>query len=108
MHDQIFRTVARTPDARFSVSVSYVQIYCELISDLLSPSGGDPLLLREDPDRGVYIDGLSEYHISDTHGGLHYLEAGAANRATAATRLNAHSSRSHAAFIVSVERRGGS
>lgn len=41
------------------VRASYLQIYNEVISDLLKPDRNN-LVIREDKKKGVYVDGLSE------------------------------------------------
>ncbi len=41
------------------VSISYVQVYCERVFDLLEPSTNPAaLLIRESEDRGVFIEGV--------------------------------------------------
>jgi hypothetical protein len=42
------------------VRLSYLQIYNEVISDLLRPERTN-LVIREDRRRGVFVDGLSEW-----------------------------------------------
>lgn len=39
---------------------SYLQIYNEVISDLLKPERTN-LIIREDKRRGVFVEGLSEW-----------------------------------------------
>ena len=80
--------------------VSYLQIYCEVISDLLVPSNSQ-LSIRE---RGgnVYVEGLSRSQVSSLADLNRIMDTGDANRVTAATTMNAVSSRSHAALIVTL------
>lgn len=58
------------------------------------------LRVRESPETGPYIEGLSEHTVTSTADVLRYLEAGGRARATAETKMNAQSSRSHAVFTV--------
>mmetsp|Transcript_4805 Transcript_4805/g.17979 ORF Transcript_4805/g.17979 Transcript_4805/m.17979 type:complete len:867 (-) Transcript_4805:1097-3697(-) len=87
---------------KFLVRASYLQIYNEVISDLLKPERSN-LQIREDKKKGIYVEGLSEWVVrnpAEVHG---LLERGAQVRASAATRLNQLSSRSHAVFIIICE-----
>ena len=49
-----------SPTVRFLVRASYLQIYNEIISDLLKPERTN-LSIREDKKRGVFVEGLSEW-----------------------------------------------
>lgn len=44
------------------VRASYIQIYNEVVSDLLRPDKKQ-LQIREDPRKGVYIEGVSEWAV---------------------------------------------
>ena len=89
--------------------VSYLQIYCEIVSDLLNPAGsgsaegGETLQLsiREKGGR-VFVEGLSRAPITNMQDLVNILARGDANRNTAETNMNATSSRSHAALMVSI------
>jgi len=61
------------------------------------------LHVREDPARGFYVEGLSEFHVSSFAQALMLLNCGLENRILGQTRMNATSSRSHTALIVRVE-----
>lgn len=52
------------PRMRFLVRASYLQIYNEQISDLLKPERNN-LTIREDKKRGVFVEGLSEWVVSE-------------------------------------------
>lgn len=60
--DDIFASIENdgTPHSRYLVRASYLQIYNEVISDLLRADRTN-LVVREDRRRGVYVDGLSEW-----------------------------------------------
>ncbi len=88
---------------KFLVRASYLQIYNEVISDLLKPEATN-LAVREDRRRGVHVDGLSEWVVRSSADVYSLMERGAAARATGATKLNELSSRSHAIFILIVEK----
>lgn len=71
---QIFEYVEAQDTTEVSVSLSFLQLYRETIQDLLSPganAGDDNLLIREDPQRGFFVEGLQEFAVRN------YREAGA-------------------------------
>lgn len=61
-------------------------------------------MIREDRKRGVFVEGLSEWVVRSPAEVYGLMERGAAQRATGATKLNEMSSRSHAVFIIIVEK----
>ncbi len=87
----------------FCVSPS-TQIYMERIRDLLTPSNDD-LKIRENLDRGVYVEDLSEQYVTDGDQITLALKQGSNLRSTAATDMNERSSRSHSIFVLTVEQR---
>ena len=77
--------------------MSYVEIYNEIIRDLLLPNSKDTYLdLRDDPTRGVCIAGVTEHVVNEPHEVMNMLTIGNKRRSTEATMANAESSRSHA------------
>lgn len=91
-----------SPDTKFMVRASYLQIYNESISDLLKPEKIS-LQIREDKKKGVFVEGLSEWAVRNPADIYTLLQRGAASRATASTKMNDVSSRSHAVFMIIVE-----
>ena len=89
-------------ESKYLVRASYVQIYNEVVSDLLKPDRTN-LTIREDKKRGVYVEGLSEWVVKTPDEIYGLMERGASQRATGSTRMNELSSRSHAVFIIIVE-----
>ncbi|XP_039086224.1 kinesin-like protein KIF11 isoform X1 [Hyaena hyaena] len=90
----------------FSVKVSLLEIYNEELFDLLNPSSdvSERLQMFDDPrnKRGVIIKGLEEITVHNKNEVYQILEKGAAKRTTAATLMNAYSSRSHSVFSVTI------
>lgn len=84
------------------VRVSYLQIYNEIISDLLKVERTS-LQIREDKKKGVFVEGLSEWAVRSPNEVYSLMQKGAQCRATATTKMNDLSSRSHAVFIIIVE-----
>jgi kinesin family member 1 len=57
----LFRRVeedSQNANMKYSVEVSYMEIYCEKVRDLLSPKNTDSLRVREHPLLGPYVDNL--------------------------------------------------
>ena len=105
---QIFAHAEARPGCQLTVTLSSLQIYQERISDLLGgrPASAAPSLqVREDPARGVYVDGLTEVPVEGPQQVLDIVHASATHRATVATAMNRSSSRSHAMLLVRVEQR---
>jgi kinesin family protein 3/17 len=84
------------------VRASYIQIYNENVSDLLRNEKKN-LQIREDPKKGVYIEGVSEWAVVKPQEILELMKLGARSRAVAKTNMNESSSRSHAVFIINIE-----
>lgn len=84
------------------MSISYLEIYNELIKDLLNPSG--PLELRED-NRGqrITVAGLSEIIATNRQEVISLLVRGNKARTMEPTAANQTSSRSHALLSVTVQ-----
>lgn len=101
----IFEHVARNPDhCEFKVTCSFLEIYKEIIKDLLVPKGVN-LKVRETPTRGVWVEGLSETEVTSHMEVLRLLHQGEEHRATASTNMNSVSSRSHSLFILTVSQK---
>jgi kinesin family member 5 len=81
--------------------MSYLQIYCEALTDLLDPRPVS-LSIRESRRNGVFVENLSEITINSYSDVKEALERGSNARVTAATNANATSSRSHAAILIKV------
>jgi DNA uptake protein ComE-like DNA-binding protein len=92
-----------------NVSLSYYEIYNDKVFDLLEPPENrtpSGLSLREKDGKTIVV-GLSERSCQDLKDfETLYIEANN-NRVTAATKLNAHSSRSHAILRVTVTQTTG-
>uniref|UniRef100_A0A7M4FBE7 Kinesin family member 11 n=1 Tax=Crocodylus porosus TaxID=8502 RepID=A0A7M4FBE7_CROPO len=102
---QIFEKLSEN-GTEFSVKVSLLEIYNEELFDLLTPSPdvGERLQMFDDPrnKRGVIIKGLEEITVHNKDEVYQILERGAAKRTTAATYMNAYSSRSHSVFSITI------
>ena len=51
-------------DTKYSVEVSYMEIYCERVRDLLNPNNKGNLRVREHPLLGPYVEDLSKLAVT--------------------------------------------
>ncbi|KAK3873312.1 hypothetical protein Pcinc_021669, partial [Petrolisthes cinctipes] len=103
----IFDGVAEQNECEYMVKVSFIELYKENLFDLLNNRSRDECSvdIREDPKCGIKIVGLTEIPVTSLEETMRCLEHGAMNRATGATAMNAHSSRSHAIFSLHIQQR---
>eukprot|EP00746_Dinoflagellata_sp_MGD_P125961 gnl/MRDRNA2_/MRDRNA2_60884_c0_seq2.p1 gnl/MRDRNA2_/MRDRNA2_60884_c0~~gnl/MRDRNA2_/MRDRNA2_60884_c0_seq2.p1 ORF type:complete len:1337 (+),score=228.90 gnl/MRDRNA2_/MRDRNA2_60884_c0_seq2:71-4081(+) len=88
----------------FAVRLSYFEVFNESVNDLLTrPSEGTRLPVKEDADKGFYVQGLSELPVSSAEEALALIRRGEERRRYAQTRWNWHSSRSHVLFTLILE-----
>ena len=91
-------------DTKFIIRAAYLQIYNEMISDLLKPNNPNKNLnIREDKKKGLYVEHLSEWAVRAPSDIYSLLERGASCREVSNTNMNDVSSRSHAVFMIIVE-----
>uniref|UniRef100_A0A669CV16 Kinesin family member 1C n=1 Tax=Oreochromis niloticus TaxID=8128 RepID=A0A669CV16_ORENI len=88
------------PDLTYSVEVSYMEIYCERVRDLLNPKSQGTLRVREHPILGPYVEDLSKLAVTGFTDIRDLMDAGNKARTVAATNMNETSSRSHAVFTI--------
>jgi kinesin family protein 1 len=89
---------------RYTVEVSYMEIYCERVRDLLSPKKSQTtahnLRVREHPIMGPYVEDLSRLLVTSYDDISRLIDEGNKARTVAATNMNETSSRSHAVFTI--------
>jgi len=98
----IFDYIKNTPQREFLLRVSYLEIYNEVINDLLRLEGSN-LNVREDKKRGIFVDGLKEEIVVSPEHVMHVINSGEAHRHVASTDYNLISSRSHTIFRMIIE-----
>ena len=104
----IFEYIRQNIDeAQFQVTVSFIQIYMEVITDLLNKAktGKGGLQIREDPKTGVFISGLEQISVQNEFEVMQIVSEAAKARSTSATSMNKNSSRSHAVLQICLEQR---
>nr|XP_027236364.1 osmotic avoidance abnormal protein 3-like [Penaeus vannamei] len=101
--EHIFEVIQTTENMKFLVLASYLEIYNEEIRDLLGADAKKKLDLKEHPDKGVYVQGLSQHPVHNTGECEELMDRGWKNRSVGATLMNADSSRSHSIFTITLE-----
>ncbi|XP_019368507.1 PREDICTED: kinesin-like protein KIF19 [Gavialis gangeticus] len=101
--NDLFRALEATSDNMdYTVSMSYLEIYNEVIRDLLNPSSGF-LDLREDSWGSIQIAGITEVSTTNAQEIMQLLTKGNKERTQEPTAANKTSSRSHAVLQVTVK-----
>ena len=100
----IFGHIAKAEEnVKFLVRVSYLEIYNEDVRDLLGKDQKARLDVKERPDVGVYVKDLSAFVVNNADDMDRVMTMGNKNRSVGQTKMNEHSSRSHAIFTITVE-----
>ena len=104
---ELFKKIKNYSDREYSIKLFYLEIYNENIKDLLVNNSPN-LELREDPNKGLIINGITEIIVNSGEHILSILKKGNKNRTTEATNANQTSSRSHAILqiVVSYKQKG--
>ena len=89
---------------QYQLRLSFVEVHRERLFDLLA-GHRVPLKLRERPDGSFWPEGAVNRKLTSAAELLAAVADGASRRATAATGVHAHSSRSHALLTLTLERR---
>ncbi|KFD70525.1 hypothetical protein M514_17318 [Trichuris suis] len=89
----------------YSVEVSYMEIYCERVRDLLNPKNTTNLRVREHPLLGPYVEDLTKLAVTTYQDISNLIDEGNKSRTVAATNMNETSSRSHAVFTLVLTQR---
>ena len=85
-----------------TVDFSHLEIYNESIKDLLAPPQQGYLKVREHPQKGIFVSGLTVVRVTKFEDVMSLIAVGDKNRSVAVTNINAHSSRSHAICTITV------
>ena len=93
------------PNDTLTLSISYLEVYNEMIRDLLT-DGEITLQPREDPVEGeVIVAGLTEIEVHSKEEVIELLDAGNKRRKMEPTAANEVSSRSHAVLQILIKRK---
>ncbi|KAJ1690013.1 hypothetical protein LUZ63_014168 [Rhynchospora breviuscula] len=116
--EKIFEKVDKLRDEReFLIRVSFVEIFKDEVFDLLDQHDDGqvmrtgrglqrvPIKIREKALGDITLAGVNEPVVKSKGEMALFLARGSLNRATASTRMNSHSSRSHAIFTICIEQK---
>lgn len=102
----LFDELQLLENQQYAVKINFLELYNEELFDLLGPSSHDAakIKLYEDMSKkgSVIIHGLEEVTVRNKTEVYKILEKGSERRKTAATLMNANSSRSHTVFSITV------
>ncbi|KAK2854215.1 hypothetical protein Q5P01_006876 [Channa striata] len=104
--DRLFQAIRGNQDMRqCQVFFSMLEIYNEQVVDLLSRGSRTPggLRVREEQQRGFYVEGLRTVPCDSATQVEQLMDQGTRTRTTAATHMNANSSRSHMLIILQLK-----
>ena len=112
----MFQEIRQRSEFSFTIRISYLEIYNEVINDLLTtlpettpPTATRPhphgLVITEDSRGSIFVKGLTLRPVSNEEDALNMLFEGETNRVIDEHSLNKYSSRSHCVFTIHVESR---
>lgn len=102
----IFARTGEDKDTKFKITCSYLEIYNELIYDLLTKQEKlvEDLQVFEDAKNNKFIvKGKIDFEINSVQEGLNLINFGETNRTYAQTYFNHKSSRSHTIFQIQIQ-----
>ena len=104
---RLFQELGGKVDFDSKVSISYLEIYNEIIFDLLSPVPANEqkgeINFQEDAKGNVVVKGLTKHIVSNEEEAFNLLFEGESNRTVSEHQLNKASTRSHCIFTISIE-----
>ncbi|XP_028410863.1 centromere-associated protein E-like [Dendronephthya gigantea] len=102
--DEVFNCISKSQNREFLLRVSYMEIYNEIITDLLNPKSTN-LRIRENVDREISVEKLTERVVTSVDEIIDVMKIGEKNRHIGGTNMNERSSRSHTIFRMVAESR---
>ena len=103
MVNYIFNYISNaSSENEYIVKVSMMEIYMEKIRDLVETERVN-LYIREDKNKGNFVEDLSEHYVSSEEEIMELVKIGANNRTTGFTYMNDYSSRSHTILMIMIK-----
>ena len=94
---EIFKSInEKTSVTNYQVKFSYIELYNEVIRDMIGRDTTSSLELREDPEKGLIVVGLNEEMVSCTESIVRMIGNGNKNRMQ--NPMGQYSSRSHGIY----------
>lgn len=103
--NDIFTLMEDDSMSDFSVYISFYEIYCGKLYDLLN--NRKQVHARENANQKIKIMGLTEAQITSVDETMEVIDFGLSSRMTGTTAANADSSRSHAVLQISIKQDNG-
>ena len=104
---RLFQELGGKIDFESKVTISYLEIYNEIIFDLLSPVPANEqkgeINFQEDSKGNVVVKGLTKHVVANEEEAFNLLFEGESNRTVSEHQLNKASTRSHCIFTISIE-----
>ena len=105
---RLFNEISTKPEYDFNIQISYLEIYNEIMFDLLPEDGkflGERanIEFQEDNKGNVIVKGLSKHKVTNEEECFNLLFEGESNRTISEHKLNQGSSRSHCLFMIQLE-----
>ena len=99
----LFKLLYSQKNKEFKIEVSYIEIYNEIIRDLLAD--GNVIDIHEDKNFGIILQGVKEVEVENNDNFYDLLSLGNRKRTTGSTNNNETSSRSHAVLRINLYRK---
>ena len=105
---RLFNEISNKPEFDFNIQISYLEIYNEIMFDLLPENGSfigerANIEFQEDNKGNVIVKGLSKHKVTNEEECFNLLFEGESNRTISEHKLNQGSSRSHCLFMIQLE-----
>ncbi|KAJ1852086.1 hypothetical protein LPJ73_002894, partial [Coemansia sp. RSA 2703] len=100
--NNMFSIVENDSKREYLIRVSFLEIYNEVLRDLLEPSKTN-LKIHENAKHEIFVGDLSEHIVFNTQQVEDILAKGDGNRQIGGTNMNERSSRSHTIFRIVIE-----
>ena len=99
----LFKVVNSDQSKTYSIKISYIEIYNEVLKDLLTDKSKSPPELRTDPKKGVVLQGAENKVVLNEEEAFKLINMGNKRRTEKQTDRNQFSSRSHAVLQIYLE-----
>ena len=102
----LFKTINNEKEKKYIIKISYVEIYNEIIKDLLADqinNKNNQLEIRTDSQKGVVLQGVEFKKVTNESDAYKLIMRGNKHRTEKLTSYNENSSRSHAILQIYIE-----
>lgn len=99
----LFKEIAGRPNEQFEIKASYLEIYNEVMLDLLGEYQDSMITINESAKGNILVKGLKQFLCKKEDDCLNLLFQGEINKTMASHNLNQNSSRSHSIFTLYIQ-----